>query len=151
MLNSNSLLSLQLTQAQFGEGFLLVIVHLVSCSFGFLFRKTCRHSRVLLSHCFSHIINGHSQYFQPAVASRQRKMPPHLHGVRKETPCLAQDGLAYVKRFPSLRRRHSFYGYFTHAFLPATRKTVIFLIVFIGREKLAPLVQITTRLFRTFS
>lgn len=91
---------LKLTQAQFGDDFLFL--QDVLCIF--LFRKTfytCRRPRFVFSRSFSHIINDHSQYFQTAVALRQRKMPPHLHGVRKEMLCLAQDGLDCVKRFPS--------------------------------------------------
>lgn len=91
---------LKLTQAQFGDDFLFF--QDVFCVF--LSRKTFytrRRPRIAFSRCFSHIINDHSQYFQAAVALRQRKMPPHLHGVRKEMLCLTQDGLVCVKRFPS--------------------------------------------------
>lgn len=73
MLNSNYFLSLQPTQAQFEKLFSSCSSCLLSFVF-FSFRKTfytCRRSRILLSHCFSHIINGHSQYFQAAVAGLQ--------------------------------------------------------------------------------
>lgn len=149
--NISHLLPLQhIYLGQFGEDFLFLEIHPARI-FLFLFRKTfytCRRSRIFLSHCFSHIINGHSQHFQAAVTFRQRKIPPHLHGVRKEALCLAQNGLACVKRLPSYAG-DSLYV-FTHVFLSPAH-AVICLIVFFGREKLASLVQITTSLFWRFS
>lgn len=101
-----------------------LLVHPVSWAFFFssVFGKHFTHVGV---HGFSYriafrtLLTAILSISRPLLpASRQRKMPPHLQGVRKETLCLAQDGLACVKRFPSLRRRHGFYGYFTHVFLP---------------------------------
>lgn len=116
-LNSNYFLSLQHTQAQFGEAFLFLFILSLELFFFFSFRKTfytCRRSRILLSHCFSHIINGHSQYFQAAVAGLQT-------AENAATLTRSQKGNAVsCPRWSCLRqrRRHGFYGYFTHVFLP---------------------------------
>lgn len=122
VLNSNYFLSLQHTQAQFGEAFFFLFILSLELFFSSVFGKHFTHVGV---HGFSYriafrtLLTAILSISRPLLpASRQRKMPPHLQGVREETLCLAQDGLACVKRFPSLRRRHGFYGYFTHVFLP---------------------------------
>lgn len=100
-----------------------LLVHPVSWAFFFFsFRKTfytCRRSRILLSHCFSHIINGHSQYFQAAVAGLQTaENAATLTRSQKGNAVSCPRWSCLRQLFPSLRRRHGFYGYFTHVFLP---------------------------------
>lgn len=134
-----------------------LLVHPVSWAFFFssVFGKHFTHVGV---HGFSYriafrtLLTAILSISRPLLpASRQRKMPPHLQGVRKETLCLAQDGLACVNF------SHRYAGdtvstvILRTCFYPPTHNAVNFLIVFTGREKIAPLVQITPRLFRTFS
>lgn len=135
-----------------------LLVHPVSWAFSFFFsfRKTfytCRRSRILLSHCFSHIINGHSQYFQAAVAGLQTaENAATLTRSQKGNAVSCPRWSCLRQTFPIVTPATQFLRLLLcTCFYPPTHNAVNFLIVFTGREKIAPLVQITPRLFRTFS